>query len=108
MGVGYAYDNISVEELLNDLRNMERITLADYGHVYTISEFTKMVYSKELTDAIGDGALMLDGKVLKETESWLFLQCFYINEKYILTLDALNEIFGDKLKVFWANHTDIL
>lgn len=92
--------SITKEEIL---QNCEYEDIPDYGDVMLYKDFIRDVDHYSITDYDGSGELVLYGKVVKRTYTWISDRTVYFEDKFFVPFEVLYKTFGDDLKIIWFN-----
>lgn len=95
-----AVEDVSKEEILNALEFREDKSC---GTVFSFEEFLKEVEDMSLMDYDGSGNMILNGKVVKNSSTWIHDRSMYIVNKYFVPFEKLEELFGEEIEILWFN-----
>lgn len=77
--------------------------IPNFGDVMTYEKFIKLVENFSIIDYDGSGELILNGKVVKNTSTWLGHRSVFFADRFFVPFDVLQSIFGDDMKIIWFN-----
>lgn len=95
-----AVPTITKEEILAICEYEE---ISEYGDVMTYENFIENVDNYCIMDYDGSGELMLFGKVVKHTSTWISDRCIYFRDALFVPFETLYELFGDDVSFIWFN-----
>ena len=96
-------ENDNAENILKTVNFSKELPPDDLGEWMSIEEFMKKIENYEIIDCIGNGFLEIDGKMVDDSESWIFCDCFKVSNEYIISFNKLKEIFGNRIRILWIS-----
>lgn len=108
MAKGYVnIENTTAEEILSAIEFDTSGEPIDFGTFMTIQEFIEKINDWEILDFLGSAYLEIDNKITENTVSWIWFRAFEIGDKFIVSFDKLEEIFGNRLRVLWVKKEEM-
>lgn len=106
MARGYVkVENVSASDIVANLK-FDLDSYDDVGRFMTIDEFIEKKDCFDITCYDGSPFLELDGKMTENTEIWMWFDSVVISDQYIITLDQMKNIFGNRVRILWVERQD--
>ncbi|MCM1221850.1 MAG: hypothetical protein NC548_46000 [Lachnospiraceae bacterium] len=92
--------DVTEQEILEHCKFQD---LPDFGEHYEYKRFLEDVDHCCIMDYDGSGNLVIDGKEVRNSTTWLRDRAIWIDEFAKIPFQKLYEIFGDRVSFMWYN-----